>query len=141
MVGSVRDRVADSGSEPGASLDVFFGLLADRRCRFVLYYQSNRRRPVPLEELVESVAAWERELDDIDEVDEAGIRRQLHEAHLPRIREAGLIEYDKELELAEYVCELSVIEPVLDSARRREWAGRETSRSSGSASPAEHEDR
>lgn len=70
-------------------------LVADRR-RLTLDILAGNTTPVELEELAAGIAARE---DGIDAVDEETIERaaiDLHHAHLPKMAELGVLEYDPE---------------------------------------------
>lgn len=71
-------------------LDGIFELLSDRWCRFVLYRLHGTTDVVEVEEVVEYVD----ELNGIDGSGNRSIDRTLREVHLPRLDEAGLIDYD-----------------------------------------------
>lgn len=79
------------------TLDEVFGLLDQKRRRFVLYYLDEADGPVPLEELAVQVAEWED--DSAGDVpagafDDVSLTLQHH--HLPRAARAEFIEYDRE---------------------------------------------
>lgn len=81
------------------SLDRLFELLADRRCRYTLYYLEEVADPVvTLDELADQLVVWEREWDDYEgEVDEdhrEDICIDLHHNQLPRLADEALLDYD-----------------------------------------------
>ncbi|WP_134669288.1 DUF7344 domain-containing protein [Halorussus marinus] len=83
----------------GPSLDDLLRLLANRRCRYVLYCLDEADRTVlGLDELADRVVCRECEWDDAAGTDTSAHRRtvtiELHHNHLPRLAAAGAIDYD-----------------------------------------------
>lgn len=81
------------------SLDAVFELLAARRRRYLLYYleDEDAEPVVELDDLADRISAWEEEWTDEDAVETDSpdaIRDDLHHVHLPRLADAGLVEYD-----------------------------------------------
>lgn len=75
------------------ALDDVFDLLAEPRCRLVLYYLANREEVADLEELAEAIVRWEDDGPaDRDLVDR--VECELHHVHLPRLAEMQVLEYD-----------------------------------------------
>lgn len=82
-----------------SSLDRIFGLLANRRRRYVLYSLNEAEDTVlELDDVAARLAEWERRWngrDDGEDFDQLErIRITLHHNHLPRLADAGLIDYD-----------------------------------------------
>ncbi|MFC4550029.1 MULTISPECIES: DUF7344 domain-containing protein [Halorussus] len=83
------------------SLDALFGLLANRRRRYVLYCLSDAgETDLSTDRVAEAVLERERDWDDAPDAAgrnrEDAIRTELHHEHLPRLADAGLIDYDSE---------------------------------------------
>ena len=81
------------------SLDQFLKLLANRRCRYVLYCLDEADDSiVAFDDLVDQVLQRERELDNHEYTTTAAHRENveigLHHDHLPRLSDAGVIDYD-----------------------------------------------
>ena len=82
------------------SLDTVFELLADRRRRYVLYClaAAGENRVLTVEDVVDRVTEWEREWDDDRDSERADrrerVRIDLHHDHIPRLADAGLVDYD-----------------------------------------------
>lgn len=85
-------------SESELSQDVVFDILSSPRRRYVLYYLRTTDEPVKLTNLAEQVAAWENETEpeNITEQERKRVYVSLYQTHIPRLDEAGIIEYDKE---------------------------------------------
>ena len=81
------------------SLDQLFDLLGAMRRRFVLYYLNDvEAEVVPLAELVTHVRDSGVRAAQVP-TDRETIRLALHHVHLPKLEEAGLIEYDPRKEI------------------------------------------
>lgn len=81
------------------SLDRLLYLLANRRRRYTLYHLDEVEQAViPLNELADHLVQWEREWDSREKTEHDTHRREiridLHHNQLPRLAEAGLIDYD-----------------------------------------------
>lgn len=81
-----------------------FNILADRRRRYVLQRLQTADQPISLEELVADISAWEEtpppKTTLTDKVDEVTV--SLQHCHLPKLADAGLIEYDRTAENVAY---------------------------------------
>ncbi|KTG10865.1 hypothetical protein AUR64_06675 [Haloprofundus marisrubri] len=86
-------RVEDTEAFP---LDAVFQVLNDPRRRYVLYHIESCRYPATLSEVAEQVAAWEYKRDPERIPNEAveQVRADLHHSHLPKLSDAGIVEYD-----------------------------------------------
>jgi hypothetical protein len=85
-------------SESELSQDVVFDILSSPRRRYVLYYLRTTDESVKLTDLAEQVAAWENETDPdkITEQERKRVYVSLYQTHIPRLDDAGIIDYDKE---------------------------------------------
>jgi len=106
------------------SRDEVFDILSSPRRRYVLYYLREYGGPVELTALAEKLAAWENDTT-VEELPPQARKRvyvSLYQTHVPKLRDAGLIEYDSdsgELELAD---NSSPVDPYLGGARaERPW--------------------
>lgn len=80
------------------SQDVVFDLLSSPRRRFVLYYLNQVDDSVTIGELADQVAAWENEVD-VEELSSQQRKRvyvSLYQTHVPKMDDAGIIEYDSD---------------------------------------------
>lgn len=88
-----------SNRETERTLDHLFRLLADRHRRYTLYYLNTTEFDVVTLDEVADYAA-ERDQKDTEEQERMNdtlherIRMYLHHNHLPKLAEAGLIDYD-----------------------------------------------
>jgi len=76
--------------------DVFEALSNERR-RCALYYLQHQEGSVELGDVVDYVAAWQYDqpVSQLDSQDRMCVYSALHQAHLPKLDEAGFIEYDQ----------------------------------------------
>ncbi|WP_440008132.1 DUF7344 domain-containing protein [Halomicrococcus sp. SG-WS-1] len=92
--GSGRDE--GEGSSGGTSFDELLEVVADQHRRFVLYYLQDTDGDVAsFEELREHLLAH-----DLDDSERATIA--LHHRILPRLEDAGLVEYDARSDTVRY---------------------------------------
>lgn len=84
--------------EAHLSQDVVFDILSSPRRRYVLYYLRTTDGPIKLTDLAEQVAAWENETSpaEITEQERKRVYVSLYQTHIPRLDEAGIVEYDKD---------------------------------------------
>jgi len=75
--------------------DDLFDILANANRRFVLAHLSQRETPPSLGPLAAALAA------DSDDLSHEDARIALHHVHLPKLEEAGLVEYDDTVELTD----------------------------------------
>jgi len=89
-------------TDPSPSAETLFDLLQNRHRRYALYsLDGNEDTVVTLSELTEEVLDWERRMNAGKESTaelETRIRVSLHHTHLPKMAEAGLVEYDSRSE-------------------------------------------
>lgn len=99
MVGNSRTgSVAPRSGSNGQPLDVLFDLLSNRRRRYALAHLADRERPTALADLARAVAARENGVPTAEVTDEAvqRTRTSLHHAHLPKLADAGAVEFDRD---------------------------------------------
>ncbi|MDQ2052049.1 ArsR family transcriptional regulator [Natronolimnohabitans sp. A-GB9] len=90
--------VADSDEEQRLSKDVIFELLKNRRRREVLAYLLEADDTVTLGELAEQIAAWENDTDvsALSSDQRKRVYVALYQTHLPKMDDAGIVEYDQD---------------------------------------------
>ena len=88
----VSSRVVMSGP----TRDVLFELLSNERRRCVLYYLQRGPGVVDMRPLVDYVAAWQNDkpIGALTPRERTCVYSALHQTHLPKLDDAGLIEYD-----------------------------------------------
>lgn len=110
-------------TDPG-SLDAAFEVLADPERRRVLYYLREHDR-APVAELADVVAGWLA----ASRSGRAGTPREhetveiaLRHSHLPKLVDAGFVEYDRERDVVEYGPPPAPVESHLDLALAVEFS-------------------
>jgi len=86
----------DAGREPTLSKGEIFGVLQNRRRRYVLQYLKRFGGPVGLGELATQVAAWEYRTptEEVGADQRKRVYTTLQQTHLGKMADAGIIEYD-----------------------------------------------
>lgn len=99
----MHDKLSEAGAlgSPTSSPelpheDVFDVLSNDRRRCIVHYLKKHDGRRVELRELIDYVAAWETNtpVDDLDSDERKSVYAAIRQTHLPKMEEAGIIEYE-----------------------------------------------
>lgn len=91
-------ETTDSSTPDQLSKDEIFDLLKNRRRRQILAYLSETDETATLSELAEQIAAWENDIE-IRELNSAQRKRvyvALYQTHLPKMDDAGVIEYNQD---------------------------------------------
>jgi DNA-binding transcriptional ArsR family regulator len=83
-----------AGGDRGISpkLDATLELLSNQRRRYVLYYLREQGSPVSVDELADRVTMWEGD----PSTDRSKIRTDLYHSQLPRLDDAGVVDFDPE---------------------------------------------
>jgi DNA-binding transcriptional ArsR family regulator len=79
------------------SKDTVFSILSNRRRRHVLRYLRHNRGSASLRDLAERIATWENDVpvDDLTYKQRKRVYSSLHQTHLPKLDEAGVVDYDR----------------------------------------------
>ncbi|GAA0669915.1 ArsR family transcriptional regulator [Natronoarchaeum mannanilyticum] len=96
--------------------DILDALAHGRRRNVCEVVAAAEREFLPLEEVSERVASR-----DHDGADPQTVRVELHHVHLPKLDDAGLLEYDHELNTVRYESD-PVVESIADGAEPLEAA-------------------
>lgn len=84
--------------EPTLERDKVFDVLSNPRRRLVLHYlkQQDDRRRIELREIVDQIAAWENDIpvEEVTGEQRNRVYTALRQSHLPKMDDAGVIEYD-----------------------------------------------
>lgn len=112
------------GSETASvSEDEVFDVLANRRRRHTLHaIVGEEERTHDLGELSERIAAWENDVDvaEVSYDERKRVYTALQQSHLPRLDEAGLVEFDKDRGTIDATPALEDVEIYLDVVRGNE---------------------
>lgn len=101
---------------------VVFGLLADKRQRFVLYLLADRGGTTTLDELARHLAALENDAPPelITNEIEHRVYTSLYHADVPKLADHGLVTYDRDAGAVTLTDTGEGLEPYLEFARERE---------------------
>ena len=107
---------ADRRGGERLSKDVIFELLKNRRRREVLQYLLAQDGTVTLGELAEQIAAWENDTDvnGLNSDQRKRVYVALYQTHLPKMDEAGIIDYDQDRGLIELADNADLLMMYLD---------------------------
>lgn len=89
--------VGQPSSESPIPREEIFDVLSNDRRQCVLHYlKQHEGRRVELRELVDHVAAWENDttLDGLNSTERKRVYTALRQSHLPKLEDAGIIEYE-----------------------------------------------
>lgn len=80
------------------SQDLVFDVLSSPRRRYVLYYLRQHGDEVELGTLSAEVAAWENEkpVEELTDQERKRVYVSLYQTHIPKLSDAGIVEYDQE---------------------------------------------
>ncbi|MEY7849686.1 ArsR family transcriptional regulator [Natrarchaeobius sp. A-rgal3] len=94
----ITSSVSQSADDEGLSKDIIFELLKNRRRREVLAYLLEAEETVTLGELAEQIAAWENDTDvnALSSDQRKRVYVALYQTHLPKMDDAGIVEYDQD---------------------------------------------
>ncbi len=114
--------VADSDEEQRLSKDVIFELLKNRRRREVLAYLLESDETVTLGELAEQIAAWENdtEVNALSSDQRKRVYVALYQTHLPKMDDAGIVEYDQDRGLISLADNADLLMMYLDTDTHRQ---------------------
>lgn len=80
-----------------------FDILSNARRRFILSYLSQTEGPVELRELADEVARWETGSESLSRKERKRVYVSLYQTHIPRLKDAGVIDYDPDSGLVQLV--------------------------------------
>lgn len=114
--------VTESTDSERLSKDVIFELLKNRRRREVLTYLLEADETVTLGELAEQIAAWENdtEVNALNSDQRKRVYVALYQTHLPKMDDAGIIEYDQDRGLITLADNADLLMMYLDTDSHRQ---------------------
>lgn len=107
------------------SEDTIFSILSNQRRRYVLRYLRQVDRETDLSDLVERIAAWENDVDvpAVTYEQRKRVYTSLHQTHLPKLDDAGIVDYDRDrgtIVAADAAADLEAYLSAVDD--RRQWS-------------------
>jgi DNA-binding transcriptional ArsR family regulator len=92
-------RRRERSQSDGLSEDDVFSMLSNQRRRYVIaYLDRTEGAEVSLGDLAERIAAWENDVDvaELTYKQRKRVYTSLHQTHLPKLDEAGVVDYDRD---------------------------------------------
>ena len=112
-----------STSDTELTQDDVFEILSSPRRRYLLYHLRQRKEPVELTELAEHVAAWENDVepDELTTQERKRVYVSLYQTHVPKLDDAGIVEYDADSGLVTLTQRASRIDSYLEEDETMQW--------------------
>ena len=94
---SLARESTEGDDDPRVSEDEIFTMLSNRRRRYVVHALSRGETDHDLGSLAEQIAAWEHDVDvgELSYNERKRTYTALQQTHLPKMDDAGLVEFDK----------------------------------------------
>lgn len=107
---------SDDDEESTLSVDEIFHILQNDRRRGVLRYLQGRDEPVRMRDVAEQVAAWEHDttIEGLSSKQRQRVYIPLYQSHLPKLDDAGVIDYQQSRGIVERRPLADVFDPYLD---------------------------
>lgn len=102
---------------PPEILDAVFDGLSDGRRRLVCHVLADGGGPTPFDDLIDAVVARERPTDGSPSADRETVAVDLRHVQLPKLADAGIVEYDVDGGIVEYRADETVEELLRYDAR------------------------
>lgn len=114
---------SDTDAEADVSADLVFDLLSSQRRRMVLYYLRQTGGEMTVKEISQEIAANENgiSIDDLSRQQRKRVYVSLYQTHLPKLAEAGVIDYDRENGVIRLTGRGEEIDQYLDPAEPSEY--------------------
>jgi hypothetical protein len=115
-VSVVIEEETDAGSDESLSEDELFDVLASRRRRYAVHALEDVDGETDLGTLAEQVAMWEYDVDvgELSSTERKRVYTALQQSHLPKMDEAGLVDFNKDRGVIEPTSELNDIDIYLE---------------------------
>jgi DNA-binding transcriptional ArsR family regulator len=114
---STEQLFAGSTTEDtGLSKDDVFSLLSNRRRRLTLHYLRRSSGTASVRDLSKQIAAWENGVgvDDLNYKQRKRVYTSLHQTHLPKLDDSGVVEYDRDRGTVTMTDLATELDPYLD---------------------------
>lgn len=117
MADQLKDPTPTAYNVGGDNQDDLFAALSHTHRRVVLQYLRTTGTPVSLDDIVTKLVAWEADQSSSNEsaADRATFEVSLPHVHLPKLADAGLIEYDAAEQIVAFADETSELESHLET--------------------------
>ena len=104
------------------SEDDIYGVLSNRRRRFVIHALKRKQGPVDISELSINIAAWEsgKEPNELEYEDHRSVYSTLKRTHLPNLEENNIITIDKEENVVHPTPQLEDLDVYVEAVSNKE---------------------
>lgn len=109
----MSERTSDDLDSAPPDPDALFEILAHERRRHALRRLRTREGAVALADLADEVARLERDAESGVEVPRENVERiraDLYHRHVPKMADAGVVDYDRESDVVRLACDLSAVD-------------------------------
>ncbi|QAU12848.1 hypothetical protein EKH57_08980 [Halorubrum sp. BOL3-1] len=118
-------QIDGAGAEPAADIseDDLFDVLANQRRRFAVHLLKREADDtLEIGEMAEQIAAWENETDtaEITSSERKRVYTALQQSHLPKMDDAGVVEFNKARGVVEPTAALTDVDVYLDVVEGQE---------------------
>jgi hypothetical protein len=116
------ESVADQGTRETPTEDDLFDVLANRRRRYAVHALKREHGETDIGDVAEQVAAWEYDVD-VEQVsydERKRVYTALQQSHLPKMDDAGVVDFDKNRGTVEPTDALGDVEVYMDVVRGHE---------------------
>jgi hypothetical protein len=118
-------QIDGGGTEPAAEIseDDLFDVLANQRRRFAVHLLKHEPdETIEIGEMAEQIAAWENGIDaaEISSSERKRVYTALQQSHLPKMDDAGVVEFNKDRGVVEPTPALTDVDVYLDVVEGRE---------------------
>ena len=116
--------MSNEGDGDALSQDVAFEILTNPRRRYAMAYLRSQDEPVPIGELAEVVAAWERDtsVELVSSKERKSVYTSLYQTHLPKMADAGVVDYDRHRGLVALAGRAEELDDYLDPRQVPNWS-------------------
>ncbi len=118
----LKDETVPNESGPALSEDDLFELLSNRRRRYVLNELLGNEHTLEIGTLAQEIAAYEDDLEyhEVSSKDRKRVYTALHQSHLPKMDNTGVIDFDRDRGTVRPTSALKDVEIYMDVVRGRE---------------------
>ncbi|ARS90615.1 DUF7344 domain-containing protein [Natrarchaeobaculum aegyptiacum] len=111
-----------TGADPTLTEDELFEMLSNQRRRYILQELIRRGESIEIGELSQEIAAHEDGLavEDVTSSDRKRVYTALHQSHLPKMDNAGVVDFDRDRGTVEPTPTLEDVEIYMDVVRGRD---------------------
>ena len=115
---STTAQPPDAEPDEDLSLDVVFDILSSERRRHTLAYLLTESEQTTLGDLAEHIACLEndKELPDLSSQERKRVYVGLYQSHLPRMDDAGVVDFDSDRKTVELGANVEQVTPYLELA-------------------------